>query len=68
MSAKKKDVEEYLDEVVKDVSGQPVIRELVQSARKEAMVEFEEHGVYTKVPISECIRMTGERSYRFQMD
>ena len=54
------DAEEYLDEYVDDVSGQPLIRELVQSARKEEMVEFEQHGVYTKVPISECIRMSGK--------
>ena len=55
------DPEEYFDEYVDDVSGQPLVRELVQSARKEEMVEFEQHGVYTKVPISECIRVTGKR-------
>ena len=54
------DPEEYFDEYVDDVSGQPLIRELVQSASKENMEEFAQHDVFTKVPISECIRMTGK--------
>ena len=54
------DPEEYHDEFVDDVSCQPLIRELVQAAGKEEMIEFDQHGVYTKAPISECIRMTGK--------
>ena len=61
VSQENMDAEEYLDEYVDDVSGQPLIRELVQSARKEEMVKFEQHGVYTKVPISECVAITGKQ-------
>ena len=54
------DPDEHFDEYVDNASGQPLVRELVQSARKEEMEEFAQHGVCTKVPISESIRMTGK--------
>ena len=54
------DPAEYMDEYVDDISGQPLIRELVQAARGEEMAEFDQHNVYAKAPISECIRITGK--------
>ena len=47
--------EEYSEEYDDDVSGQPLDRNLVRAARSEEMVEFKQHTVYIKVPISECI-------------
>ena len=34
---------------------------LVAAARKEEMLTFQQHGVYVKRPISECIEQTGKR-------
>ena len=39
-----------------DVTGKPLIRELVLQARKDEMNKFSQHNVYTKRPISECVR------------
>ena len=55
------DAEEFHEEYVDDVSGQPLSRELVKAARDEEMVEYEQHQVYSKRPISECIRVTGKK-------
>ena len=35
--------------------------ERVNKARAEDMREFKKHGVYTKVPIEECMRETGNK-------
>ena len=52
---------EYLDQYVDDITGRPSITELVVEARDAEMKQFRQHKVYTKVPISECIRMTGKQ-------
>ena len=43
-----------------DISGKELNGELVRAARAEEMAEFRKHGVYRKVPISECLRVTGK--------
>ena len=42
-----------------DLSGKPLITELVNKARLEEMGEIAKHGVYEKVPLSECWKATG---------
>ena len=42
-----------------DLSGKPLIPELVNKARLEEMGEIAKHGVYEKVPVSECWKATG---------
>ena len=44
-----------------DISGQELNLEWVKKAREEYMKEFKKHGVYTKVPIEECLRETGNK-------
>ena len=34
--------------------------ELIRKARKEEMTDFENNGVYTKVPMEECWKATGK--------
>ena len=53
--------DDYLDQYVDDISGRPLIRELVQEARAAEMSKFREHNVYSKVPIAEAVRMTGKQ-------
>ena len=43
-----------------DVSGEPLDTEGVLQARKEELVEVHKHGVYKKVPISQCLERTGK--------
>ena len=50
----KDDQAEYWD----DVSGKQLITAKVVEARKGELTVFKQHGVYNKVPISECVRMT----------
>lgn len=49
---------EYSEECYDDRSGQHRDRNLVKAARNEEVVEFKQNTIYTKVPISECIRVT----------
>ena len=42
-----------------DITGKELDWSGVVAARAEEMVEFRKHGVYEKVPISECIEKTG---------
>ena len=51
------DATEYVD----DMSGKPLKTDLVQIARAEEMAKFGQHEVYTKVPISECVKVTGKQ-------
>ena len=44
-----------------DISGQELNLEWVKKARAEELKEFKKHGVYTKVPIEECLRDTGNK-------
>ena len=46
---------EYWD----NISGEWLDPTMVKAARKEEMIEFEKHRVYTKVPLSECYDRTG---------
>ena len=50
---------EYEDEYVDDMSGKPLVPSLVRTARGENMSNIRQHTVYTKVPISECVAVTG---------
>ena len=52
---------EYEEELYYDaISGEHMIKELVEAARKVEMETFRKHGVYEKVPIEECWRETGK--------
>ena len=42
-----------------DVSGNPLESSRVRAARREEIDEFKRRGVYTKVPVEECWRVTG---------
>ena len=44
-----------------DITGEPLDFEKVIEARKEEMEEFRKHKVYEKVPMEECIRVTGKQ-------
>ena len=44
-----------------DISGQELNHEMVKRARAEEMQAFKKHNVYTKVPIEECMRETGNK-------
>ena len=44
-----------------DVSGKWLDNDLVAAARKEEMEVFKQHNVYTKVPLEECLRVTGKK-------
>jgi hypothetical protein len=44
-----------------DITGRELDWSGVVAARAEEMVEFTKHGVYEKVPISECIQRTGKK-------
>ena len=48
-------------EYVDDMSGKPLRADLVQVARGEEMAKFGQNEVYTKVPISECVAVTGKQ-------
>ena len=43
------------------MSGKPLDSEMVRVARQEEMDVYKQHGVYEKVPISECVRVTGRQ-------
>ena len=46
---------EYEEELYYDeISGELMIKGLVEAARKVEMETFRKHGVYEKVPIEEC--------------
>jgi hypothetical protein len=52
---------EYEGELYCDaISGEAMIKELVEAARKVEMEKFKKHGVYEKVPIEERWKSTGE--------
>ncbi len=52
---------EYEEELYHDaISGELMIKELVEAARKVEMETFKKHGVYEKVPIEECWKETGK--------
>ena len=61
VSAEDAQCSEYLDQYIDDISGRPLVTEMVVEAREAEMEKFSQHKVYTKVPISECIRMTGKQ-------
>ena len=61
VSAEDAQCDDYLEQYVDDISGRPLVRELVVEAREAEMVKFKQHQVYSKVPISECVRMTGKQ-------
>ena len=44
-----------------DVSGKSLKPELVKQARKEEIENFKMMSVYSKVPIKECVRVTGKQ-------
>ncbi len=41
------------------ISGEVMIKELVDAARQVEMETFKKHGVYEKVPIEECWKNAG---------
>ncbi len=43
-----------------DISGEELDASMVAAARVEEMEEFRKHGVYVKVPISQCVNRTGK--------
>merc|ERR1711888_502578 len=43
-----------------DLSGKPLIPELVEKARLEELGEIAKHDVYEKVPLDECWKTTGQ--------
>merc|ERR1711888_573137 len=43
-----------------DLSGKPLIPELVKKARLEELGEIAKHKVYEKVPLDECWKATGQ--------
>ncbi len=52
---------EYEAELYYDaISGELMIKELVEAARKAEMETFQKHGVNEKVPIEECWKETGK--------
>ena len=52
---------EYEEELYYDASsGELMIKELVEAARKVEMETYKKHGVYEKVPIEECWTETGK--------
>ena len=61
VSAQNDEPEEYIEEYVDDMSGQILDTHLVREARQLEMKKFSEHEVYTKVPISEAIHVTGKK-------
>ena len=44
-----------------DVTGRELDWDMVLAARMEEMEEVKKHGVYTKVPIHECVKATGKK-------
>ena len=44
-----------------NISGEWLHPDLVKEVRKEEMIEFKKHNVYTKVPIQECLDRTGSQ-------
>ena len=53
------DAEECVEEFRDDTSGEVLDTKLVREARVDEMDRFAEHNVYTKRPISECVRIKG---------
>ncbi len=52
---------EYEEELYYDaISGELMIKELVEEGREVEMETFRQHGVYVKVPIEECWKETGK--------
>ena len=49
------------DQYVDDISGRPLLTDLVVQAREAEVQNFRNHNVCAKVPISECIRLTGKQ-------
>ena len=52
------DTEEYVEEFMDDTSGQILYTKPVRETRVDEMDQLAEHNVYTKRPISECVRIT----------
>ena len=52
--------EEGGEEAWDDVTGKRLRIDGVRRARNEEIIEFKKHGVYIKVPIEECYRVTGK--------
>ena len=61
VSAENADPEEYMKESADDMSGQKLDTQLAREARQLEMKQISEHMAYTKVPISEAIRVTGTK-------
>ena len=61
MSVENYETDDYMNEYIDDMSGKPLIPSLVREARGEEMGKFSQHNVYTKVPISECVAVTGKQ-------
>ncbi len=56
MLTEKETWREYEDELYYDaVSGEPMVKDLVNAARKVEMETFKKHGVYEKRPMKECV-------------
>ena len=55
------EMEEEIKRYWDDISGKELDPELVKRARVEEIEEFNKHRVYVKVPIEECIRVTGKK-------
>ena len=52
---------EYEDELYYDaISGELMVKELVDAARQVEMQTFKKHGAYEKRPIKECWEKTGK--------
>ncbi len=53
---------EKLDGITYDASsGEALDEERVKKVRASEMETFKNHGVYTKAPVEECWRVTGEK-------
>ena len=52
---------DYVNEYVDDMSGKPLEAGLIKTARAEEMSKLKQHDVYTKVPIAECVAVTGKQ-------
>ena len=61
MSVENYETDDYMNEYIDDMSGKPLIPSLVREARGEEKGKFSQHNVYTEVPISECVAVTGKQ-------
>ena len=66
VSAEDADSTEYPDEYADDVTGKPLIREPGVQERQDELHKFSQHNVYTKRPISECVRINGKQPIGFK--